>query len=105
MENFSDLMNNLPNAVDIEKARGMHALVQFSIAGEGGGQWAVTVDDGRVSVQKGSHPKPELILKADAKDAASLMTGKLNPMTAFMTGKIKLVGDMGLAMKLLGLLK
>jgi len=50
MENFSDFINNIPGQIDLEKTRGIQALFQFSISGEGGGDWGVTIDDGKVTV-------------------------------------------------------
>ena len=37
MEKFSDFINNMPNQIDLEKTKGIHALLQFSLSGEGGG--------------------------------------------------------------------
>lgn len=105
MENFSDIINSVPSQINLEKARGINALVQFSISGEGGGDWGVTVDDGKVTVVPGQLSKPQLIIKAKDSDAVRLVNGKLNPIGAFMTGKVKIVGDMALAMKLFDLLK
>lgn len=105
MNNISELLNNLPTSIKLEKAKGIKALVQISLSGEGGGDWSVNVDDGTVDIQQGLQTKPDLIIKAKVQDALDLMDGKGNPVTAYMTGKIKVVGDIGLAMKLLGLLK
>ena len=105
MERFSDLINNMPNQIDLDKTKGIHALLQFSLSGEGGGDWGVTVDDGKVAVVPGQVNKPQVIIKASAADAIKLMHNELNPVGAFMTGKVKVAGDMALAMKLLNLLK
>jgi len=105
MENFSDIINSMPGQINLEKAKGVQALVQFSISGEGGGDWGVTVDDGKVTVVPGQLAKPQLIIKAKASDAVNLLHGNLNPIGAFMTGKVKIIGDMALAMKLFDLLK
>lgn len=105
MENFADLINNLPESLDFEKAKGINAVVQFSISGEGGGEWAVMLDDGYITVERGKSTQPQLTIKASAEDAVKLVEGKLNPMNAFLSGKIKAVGDIGLGMKLLNLLK
>ena len=105
MQRFSDFINNIPNQIDLEKTKGIHALLQFSISGDGGGEWGVTVDDGKFTVVPGQLAKPQLIIKASAADALRLMQGELNPVGAFMTGRVKIVGDMSLAMKLLDLLK
>jgi len=105
MENFSDIINSVPGQINLEKAKGIQALVQFSISGEGGGDWGVTVDDCKVTVVPGQLAKPQLIIKAKASDAVNLLHGNLNPIGAFMTGKVKIIGDMALAMKLFDLLK
>ena len=105
METFSDLINNLPDQIDYDKSKGIHSLIQFSISGEGGGEWGVTIDDGTVTVETGMLTKPELIVKASSDDALKLVRGELNPVGAFMSGKIKIVGDIAQAMKLFNLLK
>lgn len=105
MENFSDFIKNMPNQIDLEKTKGIHALLQFSLSGEGGGDWGVTIDDGKVTAVPGQLAKPQLIIKASAADALRLMHGELNPVGAFMTGRVKIVGDMALAMRLFDLLK
>ena len=105
MENFSDIINNLPSQIDLEKTKGVHAKIQISISGEGGGEWSVTVDNGKVTVEPGQLTNPQLVIKSSAENALKLIRGELNPMSAFMTGKVKINGDMGLAMKLFNLLK
>ena len=52
---------------------------------------------GEVSNEDGD---ADATLKMDADDLARMMTGDLSPMTAFMFGKLKISGDMGVAMKL-----
>ncbi len=105
MEKFLDLIKNLPDQIDYNKTKGIHSLIQFSISGEGGGEWGVTIDDGTVSIETGQLLKPELIIKASADDALKLVRGELNPVGAFMSGKIKIVGDIAQAMRLFNLLK
>ena len=46
-----------------------------------------------------SHPSPAFTLTASYKDIASILTGKLNPMTAMMTSKLKVKGSMGYMMR------
>ena len=105
MENFADLINKLPDNFDFEKAKGINALVQFSISGEGGGEWAVNVNDGHITVEQGKHPQLKSTIKASADDAVILIKGRLNSLYAFLTGKVRAIGDIGLGMKLLNLIQ
>jgi putative sterol carrier protein len=54
---------------------------------------------------KGTDPAPKLTLTSDAKDYLDIITGKVNAMSAFSAGKLKLKGDLGLAMKLMNFFK
>jgi putative sterol carrier protein len=44
-------------------------------------------------------------LRMDFSDFSDMISGKLDGMTAFMTGKLKIEGDMGVAMKLQSILR
>lgn len=105
MEKISELVNNLPNEFFLEQAKGLKALIQLSVSGEGGGNWGIEVDDGNITIKEGLAIEPRLTIKTSAQNASKLLQGKLNPLSAFMTGKIKLSGDLALAMKLIDLLK
>lgn len=105
MTDFNELMKNLPKMVDAEEAKGLNGKVQFSLSGAGGGEWGVVLDDGKVSVSEGTMAQPQLTVKTSSENAEKLLNGKLDPMMAFMTGKIKIAGDIALGMKLIGLLK
>ena len=78
----------------------VNAVYQFQINGPGGGSWVVdcTQAGGRVSAGQATDARCTVTC-ADA-DFLSIITGKLSPTMAFMSGKIKVQGDMGLAMKL-----
>jgi putative sterol carrier protein len=56
-------------------------------------------------VEQGTAEEPKLTLSADANDYLDIVTGKLNAMSAFAGGKIKLQGDLGMAMKLMNFFK
>ena len=79
---------SLPEKADAAKTAGMHNTYVFDI--EDVGQWTVSVEDGKVSVAEGA--SEETLVK--------IARGEANPTTAYMTGKLKIDGDMGAALKL-----
>jgi putative sterol carrier protein len=99
------LMDLMPKAFLPEKAQGLDTVIQFNLSGEGGGDWAVTIKDGKCTVEKTVAPNPKLTLSASASDYLAIITGKLNAMTAFMEGKVKAKGDLNLAMKMMNYFK
>ena len=66
---------------------------------EGVGQWTVRVDDGQVSVAPGVEDV-DTTISASQDTFEKIVAGEQNPTTAYMTGKLKIKGDMGAAMKL-----
>ncbi len=99
------LFSRMPKAFQPDKAQGVDAVIQFDLSGPQGGQWVATIKDGTCAVEKGTVENPKLTLMADALDYVGIFTGKVNPMAAFGEGKIKLKGDLGLAMKLMNFFK
>ena len=78
----------------------INAVYQFDISGPDGGSWSVdcTQAGGRISAGKVAGAK--CTVAATDSDFLAIVNGKLNPQMAFMSGKLKIQGDMGLAMKL-----
>lgn len=83
-----------------EKATGVNAVILFDLSGDNGGQFWIKVADGSAETGVGEVANPAMTLKASADDWFAVTSGQLNPMQAFMTGKVKILGDMGLAMKM-----
>ena len=83
-----------------DKAAGVNTVIQYDITGEGGGKWNVVIANGACAVNEGTHAAPKLTLTIDAQDWIDMITGKLDGQKAFMSGKLKLKGDMAMAMKM-----
>jgi putative sterol carrier protein len=99
------LMEKMPGAFIPEKAQGVDAVIQFKFTGAEPGDWVATIKDGKVDVSRGTTPAPKMTLTADSSDYVKIFTGELDGMQAFMNGKIKLAGDLNLAMKLMQMFK
>ena len=96
-ESVQEFFDSLSTRADAEKTAGMNNSYLFDI--EGAGQWLVSVNDGAVSVTEGGGEADTTITTSEESFLA-ISRGELNPTSAYMTGKLKIKGDMGAAMKL-----
>jgi SCP-2 sterol transfer family len=76
------------------------SVYQFNISGPGGGQWSVDCTRPGGAVASGTSAGAKCTVACTDADFLNIVNGKLNPQMAFMSGKLKIQGDMGLAMKL-----
>src|SRR4030042_6888806 len=83
-----------------EVAEGVDAVIQYRLTGEEGGDYIITIMDGKCTVAEGIAENPTMTLTADGRDFGDVLLGKANGMQYFMSGKLKLAGDTNLAMKL-----
>jgi len=102
---IADLMSKMPAAFLPAKAPGLDAVIQFNFTGDEPGEWYASIKDDKVEVKQGQHESPQMTLTADSSDYIKIFTGELDGMQAFMQGKLKLAGDLNLAMKLTQMFK
>jgi len=99
MFTIEKLFEMMPDAFKSDAAPGLNAVVQFALTGDQAAEYYVTIADGACKVNKGKHESPTASLTMDSSDYMDLISGKLNPQMAFMQGKLKLSGDMGLLLR------
>jgi putative sterol carrier protein len=102
---IESLMSKMPGAFLPEKAPSLDAVIQFKFTGEEAGDWYAEIKNDKVAVKQGVHDNPKMTLTADSSDYIKIFTGELDGMKAFMEGKLKLAGDLNLAMKLTQMFK
>lgn len=101
----AQLIRNHEKAFIPEKAEGLSAIIQYILTGEEGGDWIIYINEGRCAVDEGVADSATVTLTSDANDFRDVLLGNANGMKYFMEGKIKLAGDLNLAMKLTSMFK
>lgn len=91
-------LDQLQNRFDSQAAQGMDDVFQFHFSDNG--SHYLVIKDGTLAVAEGEHDDPSVVLSMSRETLKGLMTGELNGMTAFMTGKLKATGNVMLATKL-----
>ena len=97
MSSVQEFFEGLPGRTDPERIAGMTNTYVFDI--EGAGTWTVAIADGQITVNEGAGDA-DCTFSATAENFQKIVAGEQNPTTAYMTGKLKIKGDMGAAMKL-----
>jgi putative sterol carrier protein len=92
-----EFFETLPERVDPAKTAGMSNSYVFDVKDVG--QWTVKVADGAVSVSEGAEDA-DCTISASEEVLTKIVSGDQNATTAYMTGKLKIKGDMGAALKL-----
>jgi putative sterol carrier protein len=82
------------------QAKGVHARYQWDLSGPNGGQWWIDVNDGAYKMGKGKIDHPNVTFVATDKDWVAVCNGQLGGTWAYLTGRLKVRGDQGVARKL-----
>jgi putative sterol carrier protein len=89
----ADVFEAMPEAFVADAATGVDVVFQYSISGDGGGDWFCVIKDGTCQVEAGAHDQATCTLKVSSQDFLDLMNGKLPAMQAYTSGKLKIEGD------------
>jgi putative sterol carrier protein len=92
-----EFFDTLPERVDPAKTAGMNNTYVFEV--EDAGTWTVKVVDGAVQVTEGAEDA-DCTISASEETFAKIVAGESNATSAYMTGKLKIAGDIGAALKL-----
>ncbi len=87
-------------AEDGEKLATINATYQFNLSGDDGGEWVIKLTEEEQKVTVGAIDDAQCVISMTDADFMSMIGGSLNPQMAFMTGKLRVKGDMALALKL-----
>jgi putative sterol carrier protein len=93
------IFTEMPNKFDAEAAGDWESKVLYKIEGDGGGNWIVEVKDGAAVVTVGECDDASATVETDAETWVGIAEGTVEPTTAFMTGKIRIQGNMADVMK------
>lgn len=98
---------NAAASKDPERATAIDCIYQFNVSGDGGGTYALNLKPGVTSDFLSTEPNPDAqcTIVVTGEDWAAIVAGEMDAMTAFMSGKVKVEGDLSQAMKLPKLMK
>lgn len=88
-----------------EVAQGLNATIQFDLTGPNAAQHHFVIADGACTLGDGLATNPTMTLMATTEDFVAIAKGELPGMNAFMQGRLRVSGDMALAMKFQSMFK
>lgn len=92
----AQIIEGMPLAFDPAAAGDLQAEIQFDLQGEGGGQWVVSISNGRCSVRNGESQAPTLTIKSPGDVWMKIARGEIDRPKALMEGLYKVEGDFNL---------
>ena len=99
--NTAEYFDTLADRFLPEQAKGVTAQIQYTLSGEGGGEWTIAIEDGEFKgVTAGGVDKPSLNVIMDAAKFVEMANGDLDGRKAFLTRKLKVKGNIALAQKM-----
>ncbi len=88
-QSIADSFAMFQSAFRPEKVSGVNRTIQFDFTGREAGSWNLTVRDGTLQYGQGPATNPNATLTVDSDEWLQIVRGEANPVTSFMSGKIK----------------
>lgn len=98
--NVAEAIDAMQGRFNADAASGMTAVYQVNLTGDEAGNYFMSIKDGALEHGEGTHDDPNITITMSSADFVAMTNGQLNPTMAYMSGKLKIAGDMGLAMKM-----
>jgi putative sterol carrier protein len=95
-----DVFDAMRGSFQPAKAKGVHIRYQWDLSGAHGGEWWIEVNDGTYTMGKGKIPNPNVTFIATDKDWVAICHDQLSGTWAYLTGRLKVRGDQGVARQL-----
>ncbi len=87
------VFEKMPASFQKDKASGVDVVFQYDISGPDGGKWYAEIKNSECSVTKGEHNKPTTTIIMSDENFLKLISGSLNAMQAYTSGKLRIQGD------------
>jgi len=97
---MEDVFSGMVERFDSEAAEDLEAVFQFSLTGHQSGEFFIDIKNSTATLVQGVDRSPELLVEIDSEDWIAVVEGRLDGTRAYMSGKMKVTGDMNLLFKL-----
>ena len=95
-----EIFESLPDKLDKDAAEDIEAIYQFDLSGPQAGRYLVKIENGICVVEEGTHADPHVTLSMAGEDCIKVLNGQLSGPDIAMSGRLRISGDIGLAMQL-----
>jgi putative sterol carrier protein len=102
MSELREIFREIDSAINADPSftKGVKAIYQFNLDGDESGTYQLVLKDENSYAAEGDAETPDCTLNMKADDFKKMVNGELNGTQAFMSGRLKIKGNMGLALKL-----
>ena len=100
-KSVDEVIELMPQNFVPEAAKGLKAVYQFNVTGEGGKEFYADIDDGKLNVGVGKHTSPSVTITVETSDYLAMLSNPALGQQLFMSGKLRMEPlDLNLAMKM-----